>query len=36
VTETLAHVELLHARGLVEKNCADGSISYRSPIEAAA
>jgi glyoxylase-like metal-dependent hydrolase (beta-lactamase superfamily II) len=36
VTETLAHVELLHARGLVEKNCADGSISYRTPIEAAA
>jgi glyoxylase-like metal-dependent hydrolase (beta-lactamase superfamily II) len=36
VTETLAHVELLHARGQVEKNCADGAISYRTPEAAAA
>ena len=28
VTEALAHIELLHARGQVEKNCADGAISY--------
>jgi glyoxylase-like metal-dependent hydrolase (beta-lactamase superfamily II) len=28
VTETLAHTELLHARGQVEKQCADGVVSY--------
>jgi hypothetical protein len=28
VTETLAHVELLHARGEVEKQAADGVVNY--------
>jgi glyoxylase-like metal-dependent hydrolase (beta-lactamase superfamily II) len=28
VTEALAHVELLHARGDVEKNYADGEVTY--------
>ena len=28
VLETLAHVELLHARAQVEKQCADGVVSY--------
>jgi glyoxylase-like metal-dependent hydrolase (beta-lactamase superfamily II) len=28
VTEALAHVELLHARGRVSKRCEDGAISY--------
>jgi glyoxylase-like metal-dependent hydrolase (beta-lactamase superfamily II) len=28
VTEALAHIELLHARGLVEKTYAEGEISY--------
>ena len=28
VTEALAHVELLHARGLVDKRFADGAITY--------
>jgi hypothetical protein len=32
VTETLAHVELLHARGQVEKRCAEGVISYFLPV----
>jgi glyoxylase-like metal-dependent hydrolase (beta-lactamase superfamily II) len=31
VTETLAHVELLHARGQVEKRFADGVVSYFLP-----
>jgi glyoxylase-like metal-dependent hydrolase (beta-lactamase superfamily II) len=29
VTEALAHIELLHARGLVEKAYVDGAITYR-------
>jgi glyoxylase-like metal-dependent hydrolase (beta-lactamase superfamily II) len=28
VTEALAHIELLHARGQVEKRCADGAVRY--------
>ncbi|HLZ27769.1 MAG TPA: MBL fold metallo-hydrolase [Chloroflexota bacterium] len=28
VSEGLAHIELLHARGQVEKRCADGSVHY--------
>ncbi len=32
VTETLAHVELLHARGQAEKRCAEGVISYFLPV----
>jgi glyoxylase-like metal-dependent hydrolase (beta-lactamase superfamily II) len=28
VTEGLAHIELLHARGQVEKRCADGAVRY--------
>jgi glyoxylase-like metal-dependent hydrolase (beta-lactamase superfamily II) len=32
VTETLAHVELLHTRGSVEKHCADGVVTYYLPI----
>jgi glyoxylase-like metal-dependent hydrolase (beta-lactamase superfamily II) len=28
VTEALAHIELLHARGLVEKTYAEGAITY--------
>jgi glyoxylase-like metal-dependent hydrolase (beta-lactamase superfamily II) len=28
VTEALAHIELLHARGQVQKRCADGEIAY--------
>ena len=36
VTETLAHVELLHARDKVEKHCADGIVSYCLPGEDAA
>src|SRR5258708_5955659 len=28
VTEALAHIELLHARGQVQKNCADGAVRY--------
>ncbi len=35
VTETLAHVELLHSRGQVGKQCADGVISYFLPADAA-
>ncbi|MBV9173979.1 MAG: MBL fold metallo-hydrolase [Chloroflexi bacterium] len=31
VTEALAHVELLHARGQVHKVCTDGSIRYTLP-----
>jgi glyoxylase-like metal-dependent hydrolase (beta-lactamase superfamily II) len=33
VTETLAHVELLHARGQAAKRCADGVFSYHLPTE---
>ena len=36
VTETLAHVELLHARDRVEKHCAEGIVSYCLPVEDAA
>jgi glyoxylase-like metal-dependent hydrolase (beta-lactamase superfamily II) len=36
VTETLAHVELLHARAQVEKHCAEGIVSYCLPAEDAA
>ena len=36
VTETLAHVELLHARDKVEKHCVDGIVSYCLPGEDAA
>jgi glyoxylase-like metal-dependent hydrolase (beta-lactamase superfamily II) len=32
VTETLAHVELLHSRGSVEKLCAEGIVRYFLPI----
>jgi glyoxylase-like metal-dependent hydrolase (beta-lactamase superfamily II) len=28
VTEALAHIELLHARGQVQKRCAEGEIAY--------
>ena len=28
VTEALAHIELLHARGQVQKRCADGAVRY--------
>jgi len=28
VSEGLAHIELLHARGQVEKRCADGGVRY--------
>ncbi len=35
VTETLAHIELLHARGQVEKQCADGVITYFVSAESA-
>ena len=31
VTEALAHVELLHARGQVHKRCAEGEITYWRP-----
>ena len=31
VTEALAHIELLHDRGQVEKSFADGEIRYSSP-----
>jgi glyoxylase-like metal-dependent hydrolase (beta-lactamase superfamily II) len=31
VTEALAHIELLHARGLVEKTYAEGAITYSVP-----
>jgi glyoxylase-like metal-dependent hydrolase (beta-lactamase superfamily II) len=33
VTETLAHVELLHARGQVEKRFVQGVISYFLPLD---
>jgi glyoxylase-like metal-dependent hydrolase (beta-lactamase superfamily II) len=32
VTETLAHVELLHSRDRVQKRCADGVVSYFLPV----
>ncbi|MBV8718614.1 MAG: MBL fold metallo-hydrolase [Chloroflexi bacterium] len=32
VTEALAHVELLHARGEVHKECAEGEITYQLPM----
>jgi glyoxylase-like metal-dependent hydrolase (beta-lactamase superfamily II) len=32
VTEALAHIELLHARGEVHKEYAEGQITYRSPM----
>ena len=32
VTEALAHIELLHARGEVQKDYAEGEISYRLPV----
>jgi hypothetical protein len=28
VTEALAHIELLHARGQVSKRCEDGEVTY--------
>ena len=28
VTEALAHIELLHARGKLQKRCGDGDIAY--------
>ena len=31
VTEALAHIELLHDRGQVDKTFADGEIRYASP-----
>jgi len=34
VTEALAHIELLHARGEVHKEYADGEITYRLPAPA--
>jgi glyoxylase-like metal-dependent hydrolase (beta-lactamase superfamily II) len=33
VTEALAHVELLHARGQVAKRCAEGVVTYSLPEE---
>ena len=32
VTEALAHIELLHARGTVAKTFADGEIRYSLPV----
>jgi len=32
VTETLAHVELLHSRGTVEKHCGEGIVTYYLPL----
>jgi glyoxylase-like metal-dependent hydrolase (beta-lactamase superfamily II) len=32
VTEALAHIELLHARGEVQKDYAEGEITYRLPV----
>jgi hypothetical protein len=32
ITEALAHVELLHARGQVEKHFADGEVAYFVPV----
>jgi hypothetical protein len=28
VTEALAHIELLHARGRLEKRCGEGDVTY--------
>jgi hypothetical protein len=28
VTEALAHIELLHARGRIEKSCSEGEMRY--------
>ena len=36
VTEALAHIELLHARGQVDKRCDEGQITYSISAEAAA
>jgi hypothetical protein len=35
VTEALAHIELLHARGQVSKRCEGGAITYLIDTEGA-